>query len=347
MSKNSLTRNFFFYKIWKVREFILIIILSIFPINFTFPLPISDSVKEALRRIQISQALDRYEKSFIFPRKLVLCNYPLRSSLGKKISFDLGVGVESLKYEEHIPVDSHNLFHTESEARVTNIVLRALGEYNFENNFFIGIKGVMPISKGDDTEKWDYTDLGINYQTNKLKYGWSRIDGYIGYIFELPSKNFLLADTLEPYLGIRASWGRQRRSNFNVLGVPLTTTPVTEKIDSYGVLLAFRAKKVLGEDFEERFSLGFNFEWVFPLDVETTNTDFPGLTIGADKGYTWRMGASCRYKFTENWFIKLGFYGGVMHWEGSGWIRYKAGFVKWPENDTTYFGGEASLNFSF
>lgn len=254
-----------------------------------------------------------------------------------KFDFKMGIGVESLKYEESLP-DFGGIpgIPCDSEAKVTNAVLDIQAEYDFEA-WLLGTKWVIPISKGDDTEDW--TVLGIPYQTNQLEYEWLRWDIYAGYVF----KEVLLSDTVEPYLGIRCSWAEQDRSNFVVLGVPVAGT-ATEEIDSYGLLLGLRAKKNF---LDEKFTLGVNFEYVFPFDVEVTNSAIPGWSTDADDGYTYQFGLDGDYNLTEDWVLSAKFYYGKMHWDGSGWISYPGGSAKWPENDTEYLGGTLSVTYKF
>jgi len=260
-----------------------------------------------------------------------LYNNSVVSAEEKHFDFKIGMGVESLKYEENCPETSLN-----SEAKLTNAVLDIQAEYTFKR-WLLGTKWIIPIVKGDDTEDW--TVAGSSYQTNQLEYEWLRGDIYAGYIF----KEILSSDTVEPYLGIRCSWAEQERSDIVVLGVPAIGT-VTEEIDSYGLLLGLQAKRKF---FDEKFALKISFEYVFPFDVEVTNSAFPGLSIDADDGYTWQIGLEGDHKLTENWLLSAKFYYGKIHWDGSDWIGYSGVSVKWPENDTEYFGGAVSVTYKF
>jgi len=53
------------------------------------------------------------------------------------------------------------------------------------------------------------------------------------------------------------------------------------------------------------------------------------------------------YKIAENYYLDLTGFFGFMHWDGSDWITYSGGSAKWPENDTTYIGGNLSVKYEF
>ncbi len=258
-----------------------------------------------------------------------------------KFNLSAGIGIEYMKYEEHFPEDALTPFPVDSDAEVINTVASAVAEYTFNNKFFLGAKGAIPVGKGDDTEEWE--EAGFLFQTNDLEYGWTRADAYAGYTFAFQGED-VIANEFSPFIGIRSSWAKQERSNFVVVGVPTPGLTATEKINSYGTILGFKAVNSL---FDQKLVIGTNFEWVFPFDVEVTNTAIPGMEINAKKGYTWKLGISGAYILSERWSIGSELYGGRMHWKGSDWVPYGIGFVKWPSNDTTYFGGNASLTYKF
>jgi hypothetical protein len=248
-----------------------------------------------------------------------------------------------MSYEEHLPVDALNATAVDSEATVLNTEVSGSLEYGFSNQFFIGAKGSMPVVEGDDSETW--TGLG-GFQNNNLKYRWSRVDVYAGYSFGAKEPEFTeeSADTFAPYIGIRSSWARQKRSDFTFLGLPVVKNAVTEKVNSYGTVVGLRVQRSFAE---AKFSIGLNAEGAFPFNVEATNSDFPGAKFDSVRGYTFRIGGFGEYKISKHWFVGLDGYGGMMHWEGSDWQAYGGTFIKWPENDTTYYGGNLSAKYKF
>jgi hypothetical protein len=255
-----------------------------------------------------------------------------------KFDFKIEIGIESLKYKEYMS-DSVGIpgIPLESDAKVTNTVLDIQFEYNFYNKSFLGTKGIIPINKGDDTEEWMLFD--ILYQTNTLEYSWTRWDIYSGYTF----KDAFLMDTVKPYLGVRASWGKQIRNNLVVSGAPTDIT-ATEKIDSFGVLLGVRGEN---EFLEGKFTLVSHFEYVLPFNVNVTNSFISGWSTDSDSGYTCEFNVGGNYKFTEAWSLGINTYFGKMRWSGSDWISYPGGSARWPANDTEYFGATLSMICKF
>ncbi|MBN2119673.1 MAG: hypothetical protein JW734_01280 [Candidatus Omnitrophica bacterium] len=260
---------------------------------------------------------------------------------------DIGAGADSLKYEEHVPRDSMSL-EISSAARVTNVTVKGLLEYDFNNHFFVGGKGIVPVERGHGTEKWKWEVIGFVFQDNRLEYGWTRVDGYVGYSFEFPERGDPEAHIFEPYIGIRSSWVKQNRTNFVVLGVPVGGKSV-EKVDSYGAIIGFRTKKTIIDDLVlgDKVTVGFDLKYVWPFDEETTNTAMPGFIVDAEKGYTAEGSVFAEYKYNDFTSFCIEVYGGRLHWKGSDWKAYQGGFVKWPENDTTYFGGNLYAKFEF
>ncbi|MBI4712767.1 MAG: hypothetical protein HY762_05640, partial [Planctomycetes bacterium] len=148
-------------------------------------------------------------------------------------------GIERLNYQTIEPDTEKS-----SEAEVLNYVTRFDGFQEYES-VLTGIKGVLPYSLNQSTEKEDYANQE-NYRINKLKYNWIRVDGYLGYRFDEDT-------TSEPagggpaayggavwYVGLRYAEVKQSRYDFYVDGVAQPPTQVTERIKSYSLLIGYR-----------------------------------------------------------------------------------------------------------
>lgn len=247
------------------------------------------------------------------------------SGKGLDSRLSLNIGWEQLQYEEDEPSTD-----TESCGRVNNMVLgvEGLKRWKFA---FAGIKAVFPVYKGDDEEEWIVS--GATYQTNTLEYGWTRVDGYLGYP---------LLDLLNPYLGLRWSEGRQDRTDFIVEGTHVSGS-AGETISSRSFLLGVRGIGNLAPQW--RWS--YRIEYFVPVDVEVTNNALPGSDVSDKGGYTIEVKGGVEYAYSN--LLSFGFllYGGRMHWDGSGWKSYAGGRVKWPENNTDYMGGALNISCRF
>lgn len=235
--------------------------------------------------------------------------------------FTASLGQEWLRYEEHEP-DTN----IDSDAETANQVLRIEGIKRWES-LFGGVKAVFPVHLGDTTQHWYQS--GSLIQTNTLKYGWTRIDGYLGYP---------LVNWLNPYTGVRWSVGKLYMSDIVENGTPVSGTPI-EKVKSYNLLLGIRGS---GE-FSPKWFWNYWLEYFIPLYVENTNSESLGLEIHDKDGYTAELKCGLGYAFNKSLVFNAYLYGGRMHWEGSDWKAYQGSLVKWPENDTDYWG--VGLNF--
>lgn len=230
-----------------------------------------------------------------------------------------GFGLEQMVYEERVPENS-----LISDATVSNWIFAFEGLKSWEN-VFVGIKGVVPIVKDDDREEWKLA--GNTVQTNSLKYGWTRVDGFIGYP---------LNHLFYPYLGLRWSEFRQERSNFIApLGQALDSINVIETVTASYILLGIRG----GVTIHHSWEFGYGLEYLFPVSVEVENSALSDWQISDVDGYTIVLQTQLEYLFSNKISIGFQLAGGSNHWDGSDWQPYAGGRVKWPENNTEYWNG--------
>ena len=256
----------------------------------------------------------------------VVSNSPaIFADTGIKTSLSIDIGWESLEYEEHEPVTE-----TDSHARTDNAILRIEGIKRWRYSF-VGLRAALPVVLGSDEERW--LQSGSDYQTNALGYRWRRIDGYIGYP---------LHDLFNPYTGVRWSEGRQERDSFVVFGTPVSQS-ARELIRSWDILFGIRGYGSISGN----WSFHYWLEYLYPVDVEVTNTTLPGFKATDREGYTIEFKSGIEYAITKAVSAGIVFYGGRMHWDGSTWLPYKGGLAKWPENDTDYLGGLLNIRWRF
>ena len=262
----------------------------------------------------------------------------------KIINFvDFRVGVESLRYEEAEPDDKRL-----GTAETMNSV-GILDIYQEFQQFQGGIRGIIPLTIGDDREKWDVNSV-INYQTDKLSYYWSRIDAYVGYAFK-ESDDFTMPGTW--YAGLRRSEGIQKRSDVVVSGVPLNVGD--RKIQSYGLFVGYKGQTNIAHERRPEWSEEFSpvlvatwrLEYHKPVLNRVTDTSMPGALFKDRIGYTIEFGGGVAYNMNQSFSATFNAYGGRMYWQGSAWDNFGAGFVRWPENKTDYMGANLGLAFLF
>jgi len=238
----------------------------------------------------------------------------------------VAIGMETLNYSEHEPNT-----YLDSDADVSNWMLRAEAVMRWKSVFY-GLKGSVPITRGDDTEQW--RESGAMIQENTLEYGWTRIDGYVG---------FPLTPFFNPYLGIRWSESDQERTDFVVNGSPVFGA-VTETVTAWYFFFGATGHLPLNPQWRLIYS-GSYFE---PFSSEVTNTNLPGWKVTDEDGYAFEFEGQVEYAVSPTVSVSALLYGGKVHWEGSGWqmISFE-NFVKWPENDTEYLGGMLNIRWSF
>ena len=236
---------------------------------------------------------------------------------GMQSKLAIDIGWERLKYEEHEPdtgLDSH--------ARMNNIVVGIEGLKRWRY-VFSGIKFSTPVFLEDGQETW--ASSGVTIQTDRLEYGWTRLDGYAGYPF---------MNGLNPYGGVRWSDSTQDRSDFVVSGTPVTLT-ARERVKSLSLLLGIRGNG----NITPRWKWNYRMEYFSPVDVKVTNSALPGFKVTDSDGYTLELKGGAEYSYNKALSFGFFLYGGRMHWEGSGWLPFSGGTAKWPENNTDYIGG--------
>ncbi len=243
----------------------------------------------------------------------------------KTSHFSLGIGWEVLNYSEHEP-DSH----LDSEANVSNWTI-GLDAFKQWAHIFCRLKGIIPVLRGDDSEKWRVSD--ILTQQNTLKYAWTRIDAVVGY---------RLNSYINPYLGLRWSDSEQKRSEFVVLGTPIEDRS-TEDVTAWFITFGIRGEVLL----KPRWCVSYSGSYFEPVYSKVENSSIPGWEVANTDGHAFEFEGQAAYAYTETISIVFTLYGGKMHWKGSDWVPISGTLVKWPENDTRYFGGMLTIRWLF
>lgn len=237
----------------------------------------------------------------------------------------VGIGWEALNYSEHEPAN-----RLDSEADVSNWVI-GLGAFKEWTNIFCDFKGIIPINRIDDSEEWRVSDMLT--QQNSLEYGWTRIDVLLGY---------KLKPFFNPYVGIRWSESEQERTEFVVLGTPIAGS-ATEEVVSWFISLGIKGDILL----IHRWHLSYFGSYFEPISSEVDNNNLPGWEVRNTEGYAFEFEGRAEYSCTESVALIFTLYGGKMHWNGSDWASYGNRSIKWPENDTHYFGCMLNMRWSF
>lgn len=243
----------------------------------------------------------------------------------KTSHFSVGIGWEILNYSEH-EADTH----LDSEANVFNWTIE-LDAFKQWTHVFCGFKGITPVHRGDDTEKWRVSD--ILTQQNALEYGWTRIDAYAGY----PLHPFI-----NPFIGLRWSKEEQERTGFIVMGTPVGDS-VSEDVTAWFISLGIRGELFL----KPKWRLSYSGSYFEPIYSEVKNSNLPGFDVSNANGYAYEFEGQAAYTYTDSLSFVFILYGGQMHWKGSDWVPISGSFVKWPENDTRYFSGMLNIRWQF
>jgi hypothetical protein len=243
----------------------------------------------------------------------------------KTSHFSVGIGWETLKYSEHEP-DTR----LDSEADVSNWII-GFDAFKQWTNIFCGFKGIIPVYQVSDSEEWRVSD--VLAQQNSLEYGWTRIDAFLGY---------RLKPFFNPYIGLRWSDSEQKRTRFIVLGTPVEGS-ATEEVTAWFITLGIKGDVLLNPQWRLSYS-GAYFE---PISSEVENSNLSGWEVTDIKGYTFEFEGQAEYAYTESISFIFILYGGQMHWEGSEWGPFSGKLIKWPENDTQYFGGMLNITWLF
>jgi hypothetical protein len=243
----------------------------------------------------------------------------------KTAHISVGIGWEALNYREHDP-DTH----LDSKADVSNWTI-GLDASRQWTNIFCEFKGIIPIHRIDDSEEWQVSD--ILTQQNSLKYGWTRIDAFLG---------FKVKPFFNPYVGLRWSESEQERTGFVVSGTPVEDS-ATEEVRSWFISLGIKGDIPL----IPRLSLSYFGSFFEPISSEVKNSSLPGWEVTGTDGYAFEFEGQAKYSYTESISFVFTFYGGKVHWSGSDWKPYASRVIKWPENDTRYLGCMLFVRWSF
>ena len=248
-------------------------------------------------------------------------------SLGIENRITVGLGIEYLEYEEHLPETA-----LKSSVDLSNIVARVEGLKRWKN-VFIEFQGVIPVVNSDKKEEWLIN--GMIDQTNSLKFGKAQFAALIGYPY---------SPLFNPYLGHRSTWSNQQRSDFRSYdGSFLSAAKITEKLSAHYFSLGFQG----GSPLSENWGITFGAEYNLPYYSKVTNNGLPGWEAKNINGYLWNVYSELSYIFKKQFSISLLLCGGHNHWDGSAWRVYHNDQVKWPENDTYFINSFLNFNWSF
>ena len=245
---------------------------------------------------------------------MLISNEPVNADILEDIKFDylvIGNGFEYMYYTEYEPETG-----TYTETSVYNLITKFEGSVSVRQLFF-DIKGVVPVYHGQVKEDWER--YGTVYQTNNLKYSWVRLDGNIGYS---------IYPWLNPYLGVRWTKSRQKRTNF-ILSEPVNM----ESIETCRALFATAGLKGFLKH-SAQWEFGYNFEYFMPVSAHTENTALPGWKSYGKDGYSIGARVVARYIYSPSVSLYYELSGEKTYWDGSSWIDYPGGSAKWPENET-------------
>ena len=248
-----------------------------------------------------------------------------KADTSKTSHFSVGIGWEVLNYSENEP-DTR----LDSEAKVSNWTID-LDAFKRWTHIFCGFKGIIPVHRVDDSEEWRVSD--ILTQQNSFEYGWTRLDAFLGY---------RLKPFFNPYIGLRWSDSEQERTGFVVLGTPVEGS-ATEEVTSWFISLGIRGDILLNP----RWRLSYFGSYFEPISSAVENSDLPGWEVTDTDGYMFEFEGQVQYTYTESISLVFTLYGGQMHWKGSEWAPFSGRLVKWPENDTQYFGGMLKIRLLF
>lgn len=240
----------------------------------------------------------------------------------------VGVGWEQLSYTEKVP----ELSLIASDTKVNNLVLNFDGTQKF-NDFFVGLKGIIPVTYDDTQEYWK---IANQYeQSNSLTYRRTKVDALIGYV---------LNHFLNPYIGTSWSYSHQERNNFQTVNSQgVTNTSVTEKANSLSLIVGIRGLIPINT----KWSLAYFLEYLLPYYSKVENSSLPGWELSNIDGYSYSLAGKLEYLFTKKTALVVQVVGGKQYWEGSDWERVDNSQVKWPENETVFWGSFASFKRCF
>lgn len=250
-------------------------------------------------------------------------------------------GLERLNYQTIEPDTEKS-----SEAEALNYVTRFDGFQEYES-VLTGIKGVLPYSLNQATEKEDYANQE-NYQINKLKYHWIRVDGYLGYRFDEDR----ISEAAVWYAGLRYAQSKQSRYDFYIDGVVQPPVKVTEQIKSYLLLIGYRGAEDLVYNVQKGWSksrtkptlkANYQIEYGIPIYNKVTRSDIPDVTFHNRNGYQMEIKLGLSYILSSVIAIDMDIYGGRLYWQGD---KEPTGEI-WRENKTDFVGSLLGLSITF
>jgi hypothetical protein len=227
-----------------------------------------------------------------------------------------GLGVEQITYKEKVP----DLDLASSGTDLLNVVLSVEAQKVLDD-FFIGAKGRIPLSTGEEREYWTRGNELV--QTNSLTYRWARADVHAGYF---------LHRLLNPYIGVQWAYAAQDRNYFEPPGTAGETA--REEVYSLSALAGIQGGFQLGAG----LSLAYYAEYMMPFHVSVTNSSLPGWNAEDTGGYSYAASARLNYAYSKTVAAVLQISGGRQHWDGSDWFPVQGARVRWPENDTDFLG---------
>ena len=240
----------------------------------------------------------------------------------------LGVGWEQLSYKEKVPERSL----TSSNTEINNLVLYFEGS-KILHDYFLGFKGVLPISYGDAREDWQRA--GQFEQSNSLAYRRTRVDAFLGYI---------LHHLLNPYIGTSWSYSHQKRSDFYIPDTPeVAQVLVKEEVTSWSLLFGVRGKMPIST----KLSFQYFIEYLHPFHSKVENSKLDGWEATDIDGYSYSITGQFEYLMAERTALVAQVMGGRQSWDGSDWETIGDSRVKWPENETEFIGGYVNFKKYF
>ncbi len=220
----------------------------------------------------------------------------------------LFIGMDRIQYEEHIKTQ-----HAESHVSINNIILGAAVEKRFGGLFF-NLNGRITLLPGSDGENWKGYD-GTILQSNRFKYIYTGVNGYIGLIFH---------PAFQIYAGL--GWSEVQQERWDV---PVVNDAI-EKVEVYDLFAGTRGFIKLSPN----WGLKYDFKSFQPFSLTITNNRLPGWNVKSRKGYDINMAGEIYRFFEPSYSIGLLIENRMIHRDGSDWESYPGGMAMWPENDT-------------
>ena len=94
-------------------------------------------------------------------------------------------------------------------------------------------------------------------------------------------------------------------------------------------------------------SFAYSVEYLIPYHSKVENDSLPGWEPSNIVGYAYSITSQLEYLLTDTTALILQANGGKQYWEGSDWEQVNDTLVKWPENETIFWGTSASFRKYF